>query len=390
MISVEDALTRSLELARHLPTEEISLSDAGGRVLAQAAQATHDQPPFDASAMDGYAVRSEDVREGATFTMIAEAAAGRPFDGEIGPGQCARIFTGAPMPRGTDRVIIQEDVSARGTSITLNAKFDASHYVRKQGSDFTRDTRFAPGVRLGPAQLGLLATMNVARVTVAKRPEVAIIATGDELVEVGTELGNGQIVSSNSIALAEMAKSEGATARILPIAADNEASLKLAFTLAGGADLIVTTGGASVGDHDLVAPVARALGLEMTFYKVAMRPGKPLMAGRLAGAMLLGLPGNPVSAQVCGHVFVRPILRQMQGLAHPIEAPKTGTLAAPIEKNGPRQHYMRAIQTDDGLIAAPSQDSARTAILSGAQALIIRPPHAPAAEAGTPVSYLTL
>ena len=390
MISVTEALSHLFALARPLASEWVPLAEAHGRVLAQPVQALRDQPPFSASAMDGYALRNAEVAAAAQFTVIGEAAAGHGFAGSVGPGQAVRIFTGAPLPDGTDRVVIQEDVDRQGDIITLKPDLDPSPYVRAKGSDFAKGQTIPAPKSLGANDIALMAAMNIAEVPVTRRPVVAILSTGDELVMPGDTPGPDQIIVSNSFGLQAMLRDLGCETRLLPIARDTEASLRAAFSHCEDVDLVITIGGASVGDHDLVGQVAADLGMERSFYKIAMRPGKPLMAGRLAGAMLLGLPGNPVSAQVCGHVFMRPILRQMQGLAHPIEAPKTGTLAAPIEKNGPRQHYMRAIQTDDGLIAAPSQDSARTAIMSGAQALIIRPPNAPAAEAGTPVSYLTL
>ena len=391
MISVEQALDIAFELARPLDTETIDLASGADRVLARAAHAGHDQPPFDASAMDGYAARAADCVPGARLQVVGEVAAGGGFQGRIGTGQAVRIFTGAPLPKGADRVIIQEDVTTGNDTITLAQAPDPNTYIRHKGSDFAKGTRFDPPCRLGPAQLALLATMNVARITVTRKPDVAIIATGDELVELGSRLQPGQIVSSNSIALAQIVRSEGSNPRILPIARDNEASLRAAFELARGADLIVTTGGASVGDYDLVGPVARELGLQTGFYKVAMRPGKPLMAGRMGDTMLLGLPGNPVSTQVCAHVFLRPVLRKMTGLPAAALPTLRGTLASALGPNGPRAHYMRAvIGTDGRLTPAASQDSAMTAIMAGASALIVRPAHDPARPKASPVAYLPL
>ena len=391
MISVTQALARALDLAPKTTTEVIALAQAGGRVLAAPAFAGHDQPPFAASAMDGYAVRNADVTPGTRLQVIGQAAAGHGFSGAVGPGQCARIFTGAPVPMGADRVVIQEDVTADGDHITLGDKLDTGPYIRPLGADFAKGQQIDAPRLLGPAQLALLAAMNVPVVCVAKRPVVAIISTGDELVEVGSVLAPGQIISSNAIALAEIARSEGAAARILPIARDNAASLKSAFALAGDADLIVTSGGASVGDHDLVAPIAQELGLKMDFYKVAMRPGKPLMAGRFEHTMLLGLPGNPVSSIVCAHIFLRPLLRHMQGLADVGLPTQDGVLGHAMPANGARTHFMRASFDARGHVhAAKRQDSALLGVLATAQALIMRPAHDDAVEAGKTVPIITL
>lgn len=390
MISVAQALAHLFELVTPLGAEDVPLRAAAGRVLAQDLAATRTQPPFAASAMDGYALRAAEAEADAMFQVVGEAAAGHRFSGTLGPGQCVRIFTGAPLPAGADHVIIQEDVTRRGDLITLSRDLDTKSNIRPAGGDFKLgDLMHAPR-RLTPADIALIAAMNIARVPVTRRPVVAILATGDELVVPGEAPGPDQIVASNSYGLAAMLEASGAQARILPIARDTKSALGTAFDLAAGADLIVTIGGASVGDHDLVATVAADLGMEQAFYKVAMRPGKPLMAGRLRGVPMVGLPGNPVSAMVCGTVFVTPMLRAMQGLGQKPAPRLRAPLAAPLGANGPREHYMRATLSDEGLRAFDRQDSALLSVLAGADALIVRPPQDPAQPMGASVEYIAL
>ncbi|MBK1635930.1 molybdopterin molybdotransferase MoeA [Rhodovulum adriaticum] len=390
MISVAEALAHIFDLVAPLPTEEVALEDAAGRVLAAPVIARRDQPPFAASAMDGYAVTAADARPGASLGVIGTSAAGHGFDGTLAPGQAVRIFTGAPVPPGADRVIIQEDVMRDGDRITLGDRLDSAAHIRPAGADFAcGDTLSAPR-RLRPADLALAAAMNVPRVTAHRRPRVAIIATGDELVMPGETPGPDQIIAANGFALTAMAEAEGARAQMLPIARDTEASLRAVFAQARDADLILTIGGASVGDHDLVGKVAADLGLNQSFYKVAMRPGKPLMAGRLGDATMIGLPGNPVSALVCAHVFVLPAIRVMQGLpAEPAPASRA-PVACDLPANGPRAHYMRARIIDGRLVPFDSQDSALLTILSEARALIVRAPHEGPRQAGERVDYLPL
>ncbi|MDW3184403.1 gephyrin-like molybdotransferase Glp [Roseobacter sp.] len=390
MIPVAEALAHLFALADPMGTETVPLRDAAGRVLAQDVQASRTQPPFHASSMDGYALRRAEVEPDAMFKVVGEAAAGHAFDGKVGPGQCVRIFTGAPVPEETDFVVIQEDITRRGDLITLNRDMGSKDNIRPAGVDFKAGDRMTAPRRLGPSDVALLAAMNIAQVPVIRRPSVAIMATGDELVMPGETPGPDQIIASNTFGLAAQLEAEGADARLIPIARDTAASLKTAFQLAATADLIVTIGGASVGDHDLVAPVAEELGMQLSFYKVAMRPGKPLMAGRLNGTPMIGLPGNPVSALVCGTVFVTPVIRAMLGLgAHPAPQRQT-TLAAALPANGPREHYMRATLNADGLRAFDRQDSSLLSILARADALLVRPPHDPARAAGEQVSYLPL
>lgn len=390
MISVAEALAHLFNLTVPLDIETVPLRKAAGRVLARHVTASRTQPPFDASSMDGYALRRTEVEPDAMFKVVGEAAAGHGFDGPVGPGQCVRIFTGAPVPKDTDFIVIQEDITRRGSLITLNRDMDHKDNIRPAGGDFKAGDQMTAPRRLKPPDIALLASMNIAHVPVIRRPKVAIMATGDELVMPGETPGPDQIIASNTFGLAAQLEAEGAEARLMPIARDNAASLKTAFGLAGTADLIVTIGGASVGDHDLVAPVAAELGMEQAFYKVAMRPGKPLMAGRLEGVPMIGLPGNPVSAMVCGTVFVVPVVRAMLGLgAAPAQTCKI-QLAAALPENGPREHYMRADVSTDGLRAFDQQDSSLLSILSRANALLVRPPHDPPRAIGDTVSYVPL
>ena len=314
MISVSDALAQLFELVSPLEAENVPLREANTRVLAHPVKAIRDQPPFAASAMDGYAVNAGAVKPGQTFEVIGESAAGHRWEGTVGPRQAVRIFTGAPLPDGANQVIIQENVTHDGDTITLDNSANDKPHVRPAGADFRAGDAMPAPRRLTPSDVALLAAMNLPTLPVTRRPVVAIIATGDELVQPGETPGQDQIIASNSYGLAALIENLGAEARLLPIARDTVASLELAFDLAAGADLIVTIGGASVGDHDLVGAVAQAKGMERSFYKVAMRPGKPLMAGRLGSATMIGLPGNPVSAMVCGHVFLAPVIRKMLGL----------------------------------------------------------------------------
>lgn len=393
MISVQEALDRILAMAAPLDPETVALRKAAGRVLAAAVPARLTQPPFAASAMDGYAIRGADHRAGQRLRVIGEAGAGHAFPGHVPPGQAARIFTGAPVPDGADRVVLQEDVNRDGDWITLGDRLEQSIHIRPLGQDFKVGDQLSAPRRLRPADLALLASMNLPEVPVARRPIVAILATGDELVMPGETPRPDQIIASNNFAIAAMAEAAGAEARMLPIARDSEASLRHAFGLTAGADVIVTIGGASVGDHDHVGRVAQDLGLTQNFWKIAIRPGKPLMAGRLGKAVMLGLPGNPVSAFVTAQLFLLPLLARLQGLPAGHDLRKA-RLAVPVDANGPRAHYMRArLLPGDGLpeiTPMASQDSALLTILSAADALLIRPVGGPALPAGTTVDYLPI
>jgi molybdopterin molybdotransferase len=387
VISVEEAQARVLALAGPLSTENIPLSQAVGRWLATPVQARADQPPFDASAMDGYALIG-DPQPGDSFTVIGESGAGHGFHGTLGPHDAVRIFTGAPVPKGATRVVIQEDVTRTGPRITLTAT-DTGTNIRPRGADFPAGATLSPR-HLRPADLALLAAMNIARVDCTRRPTVALIMTGDELVMPGETPAPDQIIASNGFALKAMARAAGAEARLLPIARDTEASLHQAFALAAGADIIVTIGGASVGDHDLVGHVARDLGLDAAFWKIAMRPGKPLMAGSLNGAAMLGLPGNPVSAIVTGHLFLLPLIRAMQGDPAPLPQPLHARLSTDLPANGPRTHFMRARLAADRIAPFDKQDSSLLTILTEADALLIRPANDVARMAGDTVPYLPM
>lgn len=391
MISVDEALSRVLSLAGPPKPETIPLSQALGRVMVDPAVAQLTQPPFNAAAMDGYAIRDAEASKGATFEVIGQAAAGHPWQGEIKPGTAIRIFTGAPVPPGYDRVVMQENVTRTGDQITLN---DASggFNIRPQGLDFMQGDTFYPRRRLTPRDIGLLASMNCPVVTVAQRSKVSVIAGGDELVAPGITPADGQIISSNDLAISALAKAAGADVVIQPIARDNLDSLRRSFENSSDADLVVTIGGASVGDHDLVAQVAAEMGMERSFYKIAMRPGKPLMAGQIAGSAMLGLPGNPVSAMVCGILFMQPLIYKMQGIEFQ-QTLRTARLKTPLKPEGPRQHYLRAriIDSDSPEIEPMTdQDSARQRLFADANALLVRPANDPARQAGELVNYLPL
>lgn len=389
MISVEAALAQIFALVPRMGPEDVPLAEAAGRVLAGAAQAARAQPPFAASAMDGYAIAAPPT-PGASFTVIGEAAAGTAFDGPVGPGQAVRIFTGAPVPPGATHVVIQENATRSGDHIVLSPDVPPNDNIRPAAGDFGAGTQHFPQRLLGPADLALLAAMNVAAPRVVRRPSVALIATGDELVMPGEVPGRDQIVASNIFGLKALIEATGGTVRLLPIARDTVQSLEFTLNLARDADLIVTIGGASVGDHDLVARAAEAMGLDRAFYKVAMRPGKPLMAGRLGDVPVLGLPGNPVSAMVCGHIFLVPALRAMLRLGEAPAPRRQGRLAQPLEANGPREHYMRATLGPEGLSAASRQDSSLLSILANSGALIVRPPHDRPRNIGDTVDWLPL
>jgi molybdopterin molybdotransferase len=390
MITVAQALANLFTLVDPVAVETVPLIRANGRVLAADLQATRSQPPFAASAMDGYAVAGTAVKAGQTFKVIGEAAAGHRWNGTVGTGEALRIFTGAPLPDGTDHVIIQENISRDGDVITLDDSTNDKPHVRPAGADFRIGDQIKAPRLLSPSDIALLAAMNIAQVPVRRRPTVAIIATGDELVQPGEAPGDDQIIASNSYGLAALVENLGAQPRLLPIARDNQASLSLAFDLAADADLIVTIGGASVGDHDLVGSVAQTKGMEQSFYKVAMRPGKPLMAGRMGQAAMIGLPGNPVSAMVCGHVFLAPVIRKMLGLGEAAAPRDTARLAADVGANGPREHYMRAQITIDGVKVHTRQDSALLTVLADANCLAVRPAGDAPRKAGDMIEIIRL
>lgn len=393
LLPVEEALEKVLTLVEPLGTERVSLRHALGRVMAEPATAQLTQPPFSGSAMDGYWLDAADHLPGATLTVEGEAAAGRGYEDQPKPGQAVRIFTGAPVPGPNGVVVLQENVTREGDTITLPQELDSNTNIRPKGQDFAQGESFCPDRPLTARDLGLLAAMNVPAVTVRRRPIVAIIATGDELVMPGEEPGPDQIICSNSFIVAALAERMGAEARMLPIARDDRDSLRTVFDLAKGADMVVTSGGASVGAHDLVGDVAEELGLERSFWKIAMRPGKPLMAGRMGEAAMLGLPGNPVSATVCAELFLRPMLRKLSGLS-PETRVKQAILATDTGPTGPRTHFMRAtlVPGDPLPRVTPfdNQDSAMLSLLSQADCLLIRPIGDGPRKAGEAVEILPL
>ena len=391
MISVSAALGHILALAHPLEAEPIALQHAVGRILSQPVFADRNQPPFAASAMDGYAICAADLSTGCTqWDVIGEAAAGHRFDNPVGTGQATRIFTGAPLPQGTDHVLIQEHVTAVEGGITLTDGPNDKPHVRPAGSDFAVGYQLTAPRRLTPQDIALMASMNVAQPMVSRKPQVAIIATGDELVQPGESPRNDQIIASNTYGLAAMLQQVGAETRILPIARDRLESLAEVFALTTGADLIITIGGASVGDHDLVAQAAANFGMQQSFYKVAMRPGKPLMAGHMSKTPMIGLPGNPVSAMVCGEVFVVPLVHKMLGLPIGGRQRLTAPLADDLHANGPREHYMRGNLVAGELHVERRQDSALLTVLNAANVLVVHKMSAPAQPKGTLMEYIPL
>jgi molybdopterin molybdotransferase len=396
---VTDALSAVLAGAEPLPEEMVALDAAHHRVLARDVTALRTQPPQPMSAMDGYAVRSADASAvAARLKVIGEVAAGRPFEKTVGKGEAVRIFTGGVIPEGADAVIIQEDTVIEGGGITITEAAVAGRHIRPAGVDFRKgDVLLAGGTRLTDRDLSLAAGMNYSEVPVRRRPKVALLATGDELVMPGSTPGPGQIVYSNGYALRALARQEGAETIDLGIAADTVAATALGIRRArdSGADILITTGGASVGDHDLVKQSLEAEGVTMAFWRIAMRPGKPMMHGRLGTMRVIGLPGNPVSSYVCGFLFLLPLIRALSGRAVIHHAHETALLGRDVAANDMREDYLRArleMRKNGGLIATPvdHQDSSLLANLAAARALVIRPPFAPAAVAGSPCDILRL
>lgn len=396
MIPVADALNRILSALKPLPAELVALPDALGRVTAEAIRARVTQPPATMSAMDGYAVRAEDVATAPTvLRRVGEVQAGSAFDRRIGPGETVRIFTGAPLPDGADAIVIQEDTEVSDDRVTVLQAGVRHRHVRFAGIDFKEGEAGIPAGRLMTARdVGLAAAMNVPWIRVRRRPRIAILATGDEVVLPGEPVGPNQIVSSNAFAISALVTAFGGVPINLGVALDTPESLADLTAGAGNADLLVTSGGASAGEYDLVRSVLGDRGMELDFYKIAMRPGKPLMFGRLGEVPVLGLPGNPVSSYVCSVLFLRPALLRMQGL-DPLERRLKARLAVSLKQNDQREDYMRASlsRSPDGeLIANPfeSQDSSLVTVLARADCLIVRPPFAPAASKDDTVEILPL
>jgi len=399
LLSVADALALVLADAVPLPAEAAALVDACGRVLAGDLVALRTQPPADVSAMDGYAVRAADVAAAPVqLTVAGEVAAGRPFDREIGPGEAARIFTGGVMPRGADTVVIQEITTRDGDTVAVKRPETKGRYVRPEGFDFKAGAvLLTEGRRLTPRDIALAGAMNHATVPVHRRPRMAVLATGDELVAPGTPPAPGQIVSSNSFALMAIGNREGAETFDLGVAPDHLDATVAAVrrARAAGADVLVTTGGASVGDYDFVRQAFASEGIALSFWQVAMQPGKPLMHGRLDGMSVLGLPGNPVSSFVCATLFLVPLLRKLAGRKDISLPTARGVLGRALPANGGRAQYMRATlaTAPDGTAVAtpfPEQDSSLQVTLARADCLVVREPLAAAAEPGAPCDIIRL
>jgi molybdopterin molybdotransferase len=399
LMPVAEALARVLADAEPLAAEAVPLAQAHGRVLAADVAALRTQPPADVSAMDGYAVRSIDVaKTPAKLKLVGEVAAGHPFHGTVGAGEAARIFTGGVLPPGTDTIVIQENTVREGDAVVITVASGKGKHVRVEGLDFKRGAvLLTKGRRLSDRDLALAAAMNHPTVPVHRCPKVALLATGDELIMPGDTPGFGQIVYSNGYATLALARREGCEVVDLGIVPD-----RLAETAAGvrrarevGADILVTSGGASVGDYDLVREALAAEGLALSFWKVALRPGRPMMHGRLGPMHVLGLPGNPVSAYVCAVLFLLPLIRQLAGRSDVAPAPETARLGRDLPANDERADYLRAVVTtgSDGIpvaTPAPVQDSSMLMPLARADCLLVREPFAPAAKAGDRCSIIRL
>ncbi|HEY2133779.1 MAG TPA: gephyrin-like molybdotransferase Glp [Acetobacteraceae bacterium] len=396
MITVDEARTRILAGLRPTGAEIVPLADAWRRVTAAPIVSRVTQPPQDVSAMDGYAVRAADGTLGAVLHVVGSAPAGHPWAGTLQPGEAVRLFTGSIMPQGTDSVLLQEDATRDGDRVTVNDPVTPRRHVRAVGQDFgTGDVLIQAGVRLNARHIGLIAAANHPWVTVRRRPVIAIMATGDEIALPGEPIPPGGIVSSNSHALATLVTAVGGEPMVLPVAPDDRAAIADASDAAAKADMLVTAGGASVGEHDLVQSALCDRGLTLDFWKIAMRPGKPLMFGSLGQIPLLGLPGNPVSSLVTAILFLAPAIGRLSGLANEPLPVSQALLGAPLKANDHRADHLRAklAIAEDGSVTATAfsrQDSGMLRLLVDADALILRAPEAPALEAGATVSIIRL
>ena len=397
MLSVEEARARILAALAPVGTEWVGIAEAWGRVLAAPVTARHDKPLADVSAMDGYAVRGADCGTiPVRLTVIGRAPAGHPFAGAVGPGEAVRVFTGSVIPPGADAVIIQEDTDLGEETVEIRFAPRPGQHIRRRAGDFAAgETLLAPGRRLTARDIGIAAAADRPWLAVYRRPRVAILATGDEVARPGEPVPEGGVISSNSLALAAMVRAAGGEPVDLGIAPDDLAAIAAAARAAAGCDLIVTSGGASVGAHDLVRDALAPAGLELAFWTIARRPGKPFMFGRVGATPLLGLPGNPVSALVCGLLFLVPAIERLAGLPGTPPQPGRALAGAALRANDHRADHLRASlerREDGALVATPFavQDSSLMAGLARAEALILRPPHAPAVEAGEVVEVLPL
>ena len=395
MISVEEALARLVAPLVPVPPEQVSVADAVGRVLAEDVAARRTQPPFAVSAMDGYAVRADDVANvPVTLRIIAEIPAGAGFGGRLGTGEAARIFTGAPLPDGADAIVIQEDTERSGDRVEVREGAPRGRYVRPAGLDFAKgDVLLKAPRRLTPRDIGLAAAMNRPWLFVHRRPRVAILSTGDEIVMPGDPIGPHQIVSSNALALSAFVTASGGVPVLVGNAPDDPDALRHIAAAASGVDLFVTTGGVSVGEHDLVRDVLSEDGLAIDFWEIAMRPGKPLMFGHYRSVPMIGLPGNPVSTLVCSLLFLKPAIDKLSGLPEGTDGPLTARLGAAVRQNDRRQDYLRArlVRAADGVLEAMPfevQDFSMMRPLASSDCLVVRPPHAPALPAGSEVQII--
>lgn len=395
LLPVDDAIAAILQRVLTPVPEQVGLAEAAGRVLLEPVIATHDQPPFHSSAMDGYAVRAADIIEGHRLSIVGTAQAGAGFSGTLGSGEAVRIFTGAPVPPGADTVIMQEEAVVAGDHVSFTAPARRGHSVRALGNDFARgQSLIEPGTRLAPMQLAVAAAANAATLVVSKRPRIALLATGDELVLPGQPLGDDQIVASNSFGLRPLLApyAEGVTDH--GIARDDRDQLrgKLAAIFAEEPDILITTGGASVGDHDIVREILLELGVKLDFWRISMRPGKPLMFGTRGRTLVFGLPGNPVSAMVTAIVFIKPALRRWLGHGEP--ATWRLPLGGPTPPNTARRHFMRArlVHSPAGpaLLPITQTDSGHTSSMAHADMLIIQPEHDPGQPAGSVVDAMAI
>jgi len=389
LLAVDDALTRLHALTPKIAAETVPLRAAAGRWAAADVVARRTQPARDLSAMDGYAVRFEDLS--GPLRLVGESAAGHPFDHPIGEGETVRIFTGAALPPGADAVLVQEEAAREGDEVRLAGDGPVrGGNIRRAGIDFAQDqTLIATGDRLTPARIALAASGGYGTLSVARRIRVAIVASGDELTLPGAPLSDRTLPESNGVMLAAMLADLPVDVVDLGILPDRLDTITEAFRSVE-ADILVTTGGASVGDHDLIRPALAAAGGSIDFWRIALRPGKPMLAGKIGEMLVLGLPGNPVSAYVTAAIFLKPVIAAMSGARDPSPAAYPAILGAPLRANDRRQDYMRAVTRDGRVYVADSQDSSLLATLAGADCMIVRAPFAPAADAGDSVEILPI